>query len=183
MWPILPFARQTPYGNFKAPDGWAVRPGQVAEPDGGVLDPSPALSARGPETSLVEPTSNSSSCWPRWCGFFSFGFPLEWFGRSRPDGYERTAKGWQKTSGIFPILLKRGAAPPRVAAPLSGATNPGFTGFQARSTRPSRMAVAAASPRLAAFSLRRMLETWTLAVFSLMNRVSAICRLVEPLAT
>ena len=45
---------------------------------------------------------------------------------------------------------------------------------------PSRAAMAAASVRVDAPSLPRMFETWTPAVFSLMNSVSAIWRLVRP---
>ena len=45
------------------------------------------------------------------------------------------------------------------------------------------MAIAAASVRLAASSLPRMFDTWTPAVFSLMNSRSAIWRFVRPAAT
>src|SRR5262245_51551908 len=50
-------------------------------------------------------------------------------------------------------------------------------------TRPSRCAMTAASLRPATPSLPRMFETWTLAVFSLMNSCSPICRLLSPAAT
>ena len=48
-------------------------------------------------------------------------------------------------------------------------------------SRPRRRAMAAASPRVAAPSLASSRDTWTLAVFSLMNSRSPICRLVRPL--
>ena len=46
-----------------------------------------------------------------------------------------------------------------------------------------RCAIAAASSRFGASSLRRMCETWTLAVLTLMTSVAAISRLVKPRAT
>src|SRR6185503_1594539 len=49
--------------------------------------------------------------------------------------------------------------------------------------RPRRWATAAASTRLATPSLPRMFETWTLAVFRVMNSSSAICWLLRPAAT
>ena len=48
---------------------------------------------------------------------------------------------------------------------------------------PMRWAVVAASTRPATPSLARMWETCSPAVLTLMNRVSAICRLVSPAAT
>ena len=45
-------------------------------------------------------------------------------------------------------------------------------------TSPIRWACAAASVRLAASSFVRMRDTWTLAVFGDMKRISAICALV-----
>jgi hypothetical protein len=50
-------------------------------------------------------------------------------------------------------------------------------------SRPSRWAIAAASPRPATPSLARILETWTLAVLGVMNSAWPICRLVRPSAT
>ena len=48
--------------------------------------------------------------------------------------------------------------------------------------RPSRWAMAAASVRLAAPSLAKMLDTCTLAVFGAMNSTEAISRLLRPAA-
>ncbi len=45
-----------------------------------------------------------------------------------------------------------------------------------------RSAIMAASVRLDAPSLRRIADTWTLAVLTLMNSRSPICRLVSPSA-
>ena len=50
-------------------------------------------------------------------------------------------------------------------------------------SRPSRWAIAAASPRPAAPSLARILETWTLAVLGVMYSAWPICRFVRPAAT
>ena len=50
-------------------------------------------------------------------------------------------------------------------------------------SRPRRWATAPASPRLLTSSLARIRETWTLAVFSLMNSSSPIWRFVRPAAT
>jgi hypothetical protein len=52
-----------------------------------------------------------------------------------------------------------------------------------RWSRPRRWAIAAASPRPATPSLARILETWMLAVFGVMNSAWPICRLVRPAAT
>jgi hypothetical protein len=67
------------------------------------------------------------------------------------------------------------------AALPQGAEQPSRGRTHCRSS-PRRWATAAASPRPATPSLARMLETWTLAVFSVMNNVSPICRLVRPSA-
>ena len=50
-------------------------------------------------------------------------------------------------------------------------------------SRPSRWAIAAASPRPVTPSLARILETWTLAVLGVMNSCWPIWRLVRPAAT
>src|SRR5215217_3928347 len=50
-------------------------------------------------------------------------------------------------------------------------------------SRPSRWAIAAASPRPVTPSLARILETWTLAVLGVMNSAWPICRFVRPSAT
>src|SRR5215207_3663559 len=52
-----------------------------------------------------------------------------------------------------------------------------------RLSRPSRWAIAAASPRPATPSLARIRDTWTLAVLGVMNSAWPICRLVRPSAT
>jgi hypothetical protein len=51
------------------------------------------------------------------------------------------------------------------------------------STSPNRCAAVAACTRLVTPSLRRTLETWTLAVLPLMNSASPISRLDRPAAT
>jgi hypothetical protein len=66
-------------------------------------------------------------------------------------------------------------------------TEPGAEGHHAMTghglSRPSRWAIAAASPRPVTPSLARILETWTLAVFGVMNSAWPICWLVRPSAT
>ncbi len=59
-------------------------------------------------------------------------------------------------------------------------TSPGRGQDPGSATTPSRWAIVAASTRLRTPSLARMLETWTVAVLGLMNRVSAISPVGPP---
>ena len=74
------------------------------------------------------------------------------------------------------IVGLRGEGPHR-APPLRSRAD------RARQVTPRRCATAAASTLLLTPSLRRMFETWTLAVFSDTNSASPICRFVWPAAT
>ena len=100
----------------------------------------------------------------------------------RTDGGQRRVRRGARRLGPL-HRARRAGRPDRSPTSSPAGGQPADDSDGVVGTRSRVNAAAAASPRLLAPSFIMMLLTWTLTVFSLMNRARAICRLVRPDAT